>query len=67
LERKENVIFLGPTGVGKTQLAISLAVEAAKRGRRVFYSTLYELSQALAEAERAGRLRERMNFCRPRS
>ena len=62
LERKENVIFLGPTGVGKTHLAISLAVEAAKRGRRVFYSTLYELSQALVEAERAGRLRERMNF-----
>jgi DNA replication protein DnaC len=62
LERKENVIFLGPTGVGKTHLAISLAVEAARRGRRVFYSTLYELSQALVEAERAGRLRERMNF-----
>jgi len=62
LERKENVIFLGPTGVGKTHLAISLAVEAARKGRRVFYSTLYELSQALVEAERAGRLRERMNF-----
>jgi DNA replication protein DnaC len=43
LERKENVIFLGPTGVGKTHLAISLAVEAARRGRRVFYSTLYPL------------------------
>ena len=62
LERKENVIFLGPTGVGKTHLAISLAVEAARKGRRVFYGTLYELSQSLAEAERIGRLRERMNF-----
>ncbi|MCX5970127.1 MAG: IS21-like element helper ATPase IstB [Coprothermobacterota bacterium] len=62
LERKENVIFLGPTGVGKTHLAISLAVEAARRGRRVFYSTLYELSQSWLEAERQGRLRERMNF-----
>jgi len=43
LERKENVIFLGPAGVGKTHLAISLAVTAAERGRRIFYSTLSDL------------------------
>ena len=40
LERKENVIFLGPAGVGKTHLAISLSVAAARRGRRIFYGTL---------------------------
>ena len=27
----ENVVFLGPPGVGKTQLAISLAIAAAER------------------------------------
>ena len=32
LERKENVIFLGPPGVGKTHLAISLAIAAAQSG-----------------------------------
>ena len=37
LERKENVIFLGPPGVGKTHLAISLAIAAAQSGRRVYY------------------------------
>src|SRR5690606_12402680 len=40
VERKENVIFLGPPGVGKTHLAISLAIAAAQSGRRVYYGTL---------------------------
>ena len=43
LERKENVILLGPPGVGKTHLAISLAIEAAEKGRRVYYGTLADL------------------------
>jgi DNA replication protein DnaC len=37
IDRKENVVLLGPPGVGKTHLAISLAVAAAQRGRRVYY------------------------------
>jgi DNA replication protein DnaC len=36
VERKENVILLGPPGVGKSHLAISLAIAAAQRGRRVY-------------------------------
>ena len=32
LERKENVVFLGPPGVGKTHLAISLAITTAESG-----------------------------------
>ena len=30
LERAENVVFLGPPGVGKTHLAISLAIAALR-------------------------------------
>lgn len=60
LERKENVIFLGPAGVGKTHLAISLAVAAAEAGRRVYYGTLADLVLSLVEAEAQGRLRERL-------
>ena len=37
IERKENVVLLGPPGVGKTHLAISLAIASAQRGRRVYY------------------------------
>ena len=60
LDRKENVIFLGPAGVGKTHLAVSLAITAAERGRRVYYGTLADLVLSLVEAERQGRLKERL-------
>jgi len=35
VERAENVILLGPPGVGKTHLAIALGVKAAEAGHRV--------------------------------
>jgi DNA replication protein DnaC len=60
LERKENVIFLGPPGVGKTHLAISLAIAAAEHGRRVYYGTLADLILSLEEAQAAGRLQHRL-------
>jgi DNA replication protein DnaC len=60
LERKANVVFLGPPGVGKTHLAISLAIAAAAGGRRVYYGTLGDLITSLEEASQAGRLLHRM-------
>lgn len=61
VERRENVILLGPPGVGKTHLAISLAVRAAQNGRRVYYGTLAELVASLEEAQAAGHLVQRLN------
>ena len=60
IERRENVIFLGPPGVGKTHLAISLAIAAAQSGRRVYYGTLADLITSLEEAQAAGRLSQRL-------
>lgn len=60
LKRKENVVFLGPPGVGKTHLAISLAIAAAKSGRRVYYGTLVDLITSLEEAQAAGQLPRRL-------
>lgn len=60
IERHENVVFLGPPGVGKTHLAISLAIAAAEQGRRVYYGTLGDLITSLEEAQQAGRLSQRM-------
>jgi DNA replication protein DnaC len=60
VERKENVILLGPPGVGKTHLAISLAIAAAQSGRRVYYGTLADLITSLEEASQAGRLSQRL-------
>jgi DNA replication protein DnaC len=60
VERRENVVFLGPPGVGKTHLAISLAVAAAEQGRRVYYGTLAGLITSLEDAQGAGKLVQRM-------
>ena len=60
VERKENVVLLGPPGVGKTHLAISLAIAAAQNGRRVYYGTLAQLITSLEDARAAGNLARRL-------
>jgi DNA replication protein DnaC len=62
IDRKENVVLLGPPGVGKTHLAISLAIAAAQRGRRVYYGTLIDLITSLEEAQAAGQLARRLSI-----
>ena len=62
ITRKENVIFPGPADVGNTHLAISLAITAAERGRRVYYGTL-----SPGGGGRQGRLRDRLATLRRNS
>lgn len=49
LRQKENVIFLGPPGVGKTHLAISLAIKACYHGFKVYFTTMDTLMRKLKE------------------
>jgi hypothetical protein len=65
VERQDNVVFLGPPGVGKTHLAISLAIAAAQHGRRVYSGTLADLIGSLEEAKAAGRLTQRLKILTP--
>ena len=60
LQRAENVILLGPPRVGKTHLAISLAIAAAESRREVYYGTLAALIESLTEAKAAGNLSRRL-------
>lgn len=51
VERRENLIFLGPPGVGKSHLAIALGLEAAKRRLKVKFTTCADLVASLAQGQ----------------
>ncbi|MBF6326895.1 IS21-like element helper ATPase IstB [Nocardia transvalensis] len=53
---KENVVFLGPPGTGKTHLSIGLSIRACQAGHRVAFATAAEWVARLAEAHSAGKL-----------
>lgn len=60
--RSENVVLLGPPGVGKTHLAIALAVKAAEAGHRVMFLTLEKLMAMLKKAQQENRLERQMQL-----
>jgi len=53
---RENVVFLGPPGTGKTHLAIGLAIRACQAGHRVLFSTASQWVDRLAAAHHTGAL-----------
>ena len=64
--RAENVIFLGPPGVGKTHLAVGLAIKALEAGMVVYYVSLAHLIADLKKADEQSRLERRWRvYLRP--
>ena len=57
---RENVVFLGPPGTGKTHLAIGLAIRACQAGHRVLFATAADWVAHLADAHHAGRLQQEL-------
>jgi DNA replication protein DnaC len=57
---RDNVVFLGPPGTGKTHLAIGLAIRACQAGHRVLFATASEWVARLADAHHAGRLQSEL-------
>jgi DNA replication protein DnaC len=55
VERRETVILLGPSGVGKSHLAIALGMRAAERGYKVRFITAADLMLQLEKARREER------------
>lgn len=47
IERKENVVLIGPAGVGKSHIAQALGNRACRAGRRVLYTPAHQLLSGL--------------------
>jgi len=57
---KDNVVFLGPPGTGKTHLATGIAIRACQAGHRVLFATASQWVDRLASAHHDGRLQDEL-------
>lgn len=62
IENAENVLFLGPPGVGKTHLAIALGRLAIQKSYPVLFLSATSLTAMLERAQRENTLNERLNM-----
>ena len=60
IEHGENVVILGPPGVGKTHLGVGLGLKAIEAGYRVLFTTAAAMIAALSKAASEGRLDEKI-------
>ena len=62
IENKENILFLGVPGVGKTHLATSIGIEAAKNRKITYFINCHDLILQLKRAKLENRLETRLKF-----
>jgi len=60
LENNENILFIGNPGVGKTHLAVSLGIEAAKKSYSVYFINCHKLIMKLSKAHKENRLENQL-------
>ena len=60
VEAKSNVVLLGPPGVGKTMIAVALAVAACQAGFSIYFTSLDDMVRKLRAAEATGRFNRQL-------
>ncbi len=60
LERQENILFLGNSGVGKTHLSVAIGIAAAQKRISTYFTNCHELLQNLKKAHLENRLETRL-------
>ena len=61
LDERNNLVFIGPPGVGKTHLAIGIGHKAVEAGYRVLFRNALDLVEELELAEMKGELKKRVS------
>jgi DNA replication protein DnaC len=61
IQNRVSSLILGPPGVGKTHLAVGLAMEALRAGYLVRYTTLDDIVRELRQADQLGTLRNKLS------
>lgn len=62
VENKENVVFVGTSGVGKTHLATALGISCTKARFQTYFITFENLITQLKKAHQENRLESRLKF-----
>jgi DNA replication protein DnaC len=62
IEHGDNVVILGPPGVGKTHLSVGLGLKAIERGYRVLFTTAANLIATLTRAMNEGRPEDKLKL-----
>lgn len=60
IEKKSNVIFIGPVGVGKTHIATALGYQACLKTHTVLFASAIDVVNNLVAAQRAGLLKQEL-------
>ena len=60
IENKENILFFGTSGVGKTHLAVALGIAAAKKRYLTYFISCHDLIMQLNKAHAENRLETKL-------